>query len=142
MIIGGVLRLGQFTTAPSGTEGALYFNTTEKKTKVYSNSAWGDLGGGAVAGLLPNYTTAQRDALSLVNGLIVYNTTENQVQIYGSGAWRTPTGKLALVATCSLDGDCDSTHCVDGVCCDTVCNTAVCQTCGSLSSAVAGIAVM
>ena len=48
MIIEGVFRLGQFATAnaPSGTEGALYFNTTEKKTKVYSNSAWGDLGGG------------------------------------------------------------------------------------------------
>jgi hypothetical protein len=50
LIIGGTLRLGQFTTAnaPSGTEGALYFNTTEKKTKVYSNSAWGDLGGGGL----------------------------------------------------------------------------------------------
>ncbi len=45
LIIGGVLRLGQFATAPSGTEGALYYNTTEKKTKVYSNAAWGDLGG-------------------------------------------------------------------------------------------------
>ena len=48
LTIGGVLRLGQFATAnaPSGTEGALYFNTTEKKIKVYSNTAWGDLGGG------------------------------------------------------------------------------------------------
>ncbi len=47
LIIEGVLRLGQFTTAnaPSGTEGALYFDTTESTTKVYSNSAWEDLGG-------------------------------------------------------------------------------------------------
>ena len=50
LIIGGVLRLGQFTTAnaPSGAEGALYYNTTEKKTKIYSNAAWGDLGGGGL----------------------------------------------------------------------------------------------
>ena len=33
---------------PSGTEGALYYNTTEKKTKIYSNAAWGDLGGGGL----------------------------------------------------------------------------------------------
>ena len=48
LIIEGVLRLGQFTTAnaPSGTEGALYFDTTENTTKLYSDSAWSDLGGG------------------------------------------------------------------------------------------------
>ena len=48
LIIEGVLRLGQFTTAnaPSGTEGALYYDTTENTTKVYSSAAWGDLGGG------------------------------------------------------------------------------------------------
>ena len=36
LIIEGVLRLGQFTTAnaPSGTEGALYFDTTENTTKL------------------------------------------------------------------------------------------------------------
>jgi len=140
LIIEGVLRLGQFTTAnaPSGTEGALYFNTTEKKTKVYSNAAWGDLGGGAVPGLLPNYTTAQRDALSPTTGQQIYNTTENKVQVYGSGNWIAVSAKLALAATCSLDGDCDSTHCVDGYCCDTACSGTICQTCGSLSSAGLG----
>jgi len=137
LIIGGVLRLGQFTTAPSGTEGALYFNTTEKKTKVYSNSAWGDLGGGAL-GLLPSYTTTQRNALSPATGQQIYNTTENKVQVYGSGNWIAVSAKLALAATCTLDGDCDSTHCVDSVCCDTVCTGTVCQTCGSLSSAGLG----
>jgi len=49
LIVEGVLRLGQFTTAnaPSGTEGALYFDTTENKMKLYSSAAWADLGGGA-----------------------------------------------------------------------------------------------
>jgi len=50
LIIEGVLRLGQFTTAnaPSGVEGALYYDTTEKKIKVYSNTTWSDLGGGGL----------------------------------------------------------------------------------------------
>jgi len=118
--IGGTLRLGQFATAPSGTEGALYFNTAEKKTKVYSNTAWADLGGGW-DGILPNYTTAQRNALSLVDGLIVFNTTDNAVQIYKSNAWANVGAKLSLLAACTSDGDCDSAHCEDGICCLTSC---------------------
>ena len=123
LIIEGVLRLGQFTTAnaPAGTEGALYFDTTENKTKIYSSAAWGDLGGGE-AGLLPQYTTTQRDALSPTVGQQIYNTTENTVQVYGSEDWKTVAAKLALGVTCSLDGDCDSTHCMDGVCCPTTCD--------------------
>jgi len=138
LIIGGTLRLGQFATAPSGTEGALYYNTTDKKPKVYSSSTWSDLGGGALPGLLPSYTTTQRNALSPTTGQQIYNTTENKVQVYGSGNWIAVSAKLALAATCTLDGDCDSTHCVDSVCCDTVCSGTVCQTCGSLSSAGLG----
>jgi len=132
--IGGVLRLGQFTTAnaPSGTEGALYFNTAEKKPKIYSDSAWNDLGGGW-DGVLPNYTTAQRNALSLADGLIVYNTTDNAVQIYKLGAWANVGAKLSLAATCSLDGDCDSTHCKDGVCCNKSC-TGGCEACNLTST--------
>jgi len=139
LIIEGVLRLGQFTTAnaPSGVEGALYYDTTDNTTKLYSNSTWGDLGGGW-DGILPNYTTAQRNDLSLVDGLIVFNTTDNAVQIYKSEAWANVGAKLSLAATCSLDGDCDSTHCVDLVCCDTACSGTVCQTCGALSSAGSG----
>ena len=121
LIIEGVLRLGQYASAPSGTEGALYFNTSEKKMKVYSNTAWGDLGGGW-DGVLPNYTTAQKNALSLADGLIVYNTTDKTVQIYASGVWTNIGGKLSSGVLCSLDGDCDSTHCIDGVCCDTGCD--------------------
>ena len=133
LIIEGVLRLGQFATAPSGTEGALYFDTSESKVKIYSSAAWSELGGGW-DGVIPNYTTAQRNALSLVDGLIVYNTTDNAVQIYKSGAWANVGAKLSLAATCNLDGDCDSTHCTDGYCCDTTCggNCERCNVTGSI----------
>ena len=84
-------------------------------------ATWQEAGGGW-DGIIPNYTTAQRNALSLVDGLIVFNTTDNAVQIYKSDAWANVGAKLSLAATCSLDGDCDSTHCVDGVCCLTTCD--------------------
>jgi len=121
LIIEGVLRLGQFTTAnaPSGTEGALYFNTTEKKTKIYSNAAWGDLGGGAEPGQLPTYTTAQRDALSPSAGLMIYNTDYDQVQTYTQTAWSGITGSKDLGIECASAMDCASGFCVDAVCCDT-----------------------
>jgi len=37
--------------------------------------------------LLTRMTTAQRDALTAVNGMILYNTTLNKVQVYEGGAW-------------------------------------------------------
>lgn len=37
--------------------------------------------------LLPRMTTAQRDALTAVNGMILYNSTLNKVQVYEGGAW-------------------------------------------------------
>jgi len=136
LIVEGVLRLGQFTTAnaPSGTDGALYFDTTENKAKIFSSVVWSDLGGGAEPGQLPTYTTAQRDALSPTEGQQIYNTTENKVQVYGSEAWMVVSAKLALAATCTLDGDCDSAHCDDGVCCLTGCdgNCNRCNVAGSL----------
>ena len=114
----------------------MYFNTTDKKTKIYSNSAWGDLGGGAVPGLLPNYTTTQRDALSPTTGQQIYNTTENKPQIYDAAGWKNVSAKLAAGTTCSLDGDCDSTHCEDGLCCATVCsgNCDHCNVAGSIGT--------
>jgi len=106
-------------------------------TNASGIASWQTAGGGW-DGILPNYTTAQRNALSLADGLIVYNTTDKTVQICVSGVWTNIGGKLSLGILCNLDGDCDSTHCIDGVCCDTACSGTVCQTCGALSSAGIG----
>jgi len=129
LIIEGVLRLGQFTTAnaPSGTEGALYFDTTENKMKLYSSAAWADLGGGW-DGIIPNYTTAQRDALSPSKGMMIYNTDYDQIQIYTVLAWSGITGNKALAIECASAMDCASGFCVDGVCCDGSCAN-VCEAC-------------
>jgi hypothetical protein len=39
--------------------------------------------------IVPRMTTAQRDALTPVNGMIIYNTTTNQFNFYENGAWVT-----------------------------------------------------
>ena len=37
--------------------------------------------------LLPRMTTAQRDALTGVNGMMIYNSSLNKSQSYENGAW-------------------------------------------------------
>jgi len=39
--------------------------------------------------IVPRMSTAQRDAMSGVNGMIIYNTTTNQFNFYENGAWVT-----------------------------------------------------
>lgn len=39
--------------------------------------------------IVPRMTTAQRNALTAVNGMIVYNTTNDQFNFYENGAWVT-----------------------------------------------------
>ena len=39
--------------------------------------------------IVPRMTTAQRDALTAVNGMIIYNTATNQFNFYENGAWVT-----------------------------------------------------
>jgi len=106
-------------------------------TNASGVASWQEAAGGW-DGVLPNYTTAQRNALSLADGLIVYNTTENAVQICVSGAWKNVGAKSSLGVLCSLDGDCDSTHCADGVCCDTTCdgNCNRCNIAGSIGTCI------
>jgi len=138
LIIEGVLRLGQFTTAnaPSGTEGALYFDTTENTTKLYSNSAWNDLGGGW-DGILPNYTTEQRTAIASPEyGMMIYNTDSARVEYYLPDAWSAIQAPFAQAHSCTATIDCASEICVDGYCCGTLCagNCDRCNVVGSLGT--------
>ena len=46
--VAGVLRIGSFSTAPAGADGALYYDTTENKFKGYQGGSWSDLGGSSL----------------------------------------------------------------------------------------------
>ena len=96
----------------------MYYDTTENKTKIYSSAAWGDLAGGW-DGIIPNYTTVQRDALTPSRGMMIYNTDYDQIQIYTVLAWSGITGSKGLGIECATAIDCASGFCVDSVCCNT-----------------------
>ena len=131
-------KAGNLTIQGNLTTGGFTMSAGAEANKVLTTNASGvatwQAAGGGWDGVLPNYTTAQRNALSLADGLIVYNTTDDAAQIYVSGLWRNIGAKLSLGIACSLDGDCDSTHCIDGVCCPTACtgNCNRCNVAGSL----------
>ena len=55
---------------------------------------------------VPKLTTAQRDALTAVNGMIIYNTTTTQLERYQAGAWGA-FGAAVLHASTHVDGGSD-----------------------------------
>lgn len=91
----GEIRMGwssSYTTATfytSGLErvrissvGNVGIGTTSPQGALDVSSTTGAL-------IVPRMTTAQRDALTAVNGMIIYNTTTNQFNFYENGAWVT-----------------------------------------------------
>ncbi len=49
--------------------------------------------------IVPRMITAQRGALTPVNGMIIYNTTTNQFNFYENGAWVTNACKCSLTSS-------------------------------------------
>ena len=47
LIIDSLLKVGRYSSAPTGATGALYYDTTENAFKGYKSAAWADLGGTA-----------------------------------------------------------------------------------------------
>jgi len=65
--VGGLLRLGLYTSHPTGTNGNLYYNTSDHKFYGYQNNEWKELGGGA--------------GFWLASGDNIYNTNTGNVGI-------------------------------------------------------------
>jgi hypothetical protein len=66
----------------SGTPIKVGIGTTNPQGALDVSSTTGAL-------IVPRMTTAQRNALTAVNGMIIYNTTTNQFNFYENGAWVT-----------------------------------------------------
>jgi len=75
LITEGILKLGQFAAAPEPAEGALYYNTADKKVKVYSDGEWSDLGGAAGSVTLGTFCTG-----NYVTVLRLSGTTDAHVE--------------------------------------------------------------
>ncbi|MCD6340372.1 MAG: tail fiber domain-containing protein, partial [Desulfurococcales archaeon] len=50
LTIDSLLRVGRYSSAPTGATGALYYDTTENEFKGYKASSWDSLGGATPAG--------------------------------------------------------------------------------------------
>jgi|GEM_PF-5141904 len=72
LTVGGILRLGRFSSHPTGTNGALYYNTTNNKFYGYSNNSWQELGSGAGGGL---WTLSGNDIYNTNSGNVGIGTT-------------------------------------------------------------------
>ena len=46
LVIDSLLKVGRYSSAPTGATGALYYDTTENEFKGYKASSWDSLGGG------------------------------------------------------------------------------------------------
>jgi len=46
LTIDGLLKVGRYSSAPSGSNGVLYYNTATNKFQGYQDGSWSDLGGG------------------------------------------------------------------------------------------------
>ena len=95
--VAGVMRIGRYSSAPSGANGALYYDTTTNKFKGYQSGAWSDLGGSVT------------ELWSISGSNIYYNSGK-----VGIGT-STPTYTLTVAPPTGFAYD--ISICKNGVCC-------------------------
>lgn len=83
------------TTTVEGVSGIVFGATTAVGTSTVAEFA------GQLAVLLPRLTTAQRDALTTVNGMLIYNSDANQEQAFQNGNWEARGVPIGIIAKTS-----------------------------------------
>ncbi len=101
--IAGVLRIGRFATAPSGANGALYYNTTSNKFQGYQNGAWGDLAGSGL--WIASGTNIYYNGGQVGIGL---STTSASLTVYAASAAGSEIRICYNGVCCPIWKDCDN----------------------------------
>ena len=78
-------QLSATPSNPSAGLMRLYFKNDQKLYTLDPSGTETEIGAGGGSGIMPNYTTVQRDALTPVAGQVIYNTTDNRFQGYVTG---------------------------------------------------------
>jgi hypothetical protein len=89
MFLGYSKKAGNGSSAGGGNGGGNLF--VRGNIGIGTTSPQGALDVSSTTGafIVPRMTTAQRDALTAVNGMIIYNTTDNQFNFRENGVWVT-----------------------------------------------------
>ncbi len=95
--VAGVVRIGRYSSAPSGANGALYYDTGTNKFKGYQSGAWSDLGGGAT-----ELWTSSGTTIYYTSGKVGIGTSTPSYQVTVAP----PTGSAFDISICK-----------NGVCC-------------------------
>jgi len=101
LTIDGLLKIGRYTSAPTGSTGALYYDTTENAFKGYKAAAWADLGGTAsvssVFGRTGAIVATTGDYTKAMVGLGSVDDTADSVKNvkYATTAGSAPKGSLS-----------------------------------------------
>jgi len=119
LIIGGLLKIGQYSSAPTGSTGALYYDTTANEFKGYKSTGWASLGGtspvSSVFGRTGAVTAASGDySVGNITGAapLASPTFTGSVTMPGTGIWNSsgnvgigttgPTVKLDVKGTATV----------------------------------------
>lgn len=112
--VGGLLRIGLYSSHPTGTNGNLYYNTADNKFYGYQNGSWSELGGGGSA----TYWLASGDNIYNTNtGNVGIGTTNPDEKLEVSGniklSGASPTYKITNLATPTASSDAATKDYVD-----------------------------
>ncbi len=92
LTIDGLLKVGRYSSAPSGSNGVLYYNTATNKFQGYQDGSWSDLGGGG------SLWTLTGSDIYYTSGNVGIGTTAPGAKLDVAGRiWQTGTGSSVFL---------------------------------------------
>ncbi len=115
--VAGIVRIGRFSSAPTGALGSLYYDTTSNKFKGYTNIGWSNLGGAELWSQSGNNIYYNTGKVGIGTSTISYTLTVdagsgsgNEIRICKGGVccpiWKDCDGDSYTYG----NGDCDESN--------------------------------